>query len=295
MNDYLFRDENLSNLYSKHKIKNIKNCVICNNNIFSKWNRNTVFHAYQCEKCNLIFMNPQLSESGLNDYYANYIGKRRINNKLKMDQRNIQYKQDRDLITKFINKGNLLDVGCNGGFFLDKFSNSFVKYGTEVDKQSVDYAKNNYPFFSDNIFLTNLLNSNFNNNYFDLITMRGVIEHVPDPENHIKKVSDLLNTNGFFFICATPNGTSLCANMFRERWSLFHPIQHLWHYSPENLEILCLKFSLKLIYKEFPYLGTPYETVLEDIKVLYEEINLRTIKISPPFFENMMSLVFQKI
>ena len=76
-----------------------------------------MFESRKCNRCNLVYMSKQLEKKGLNDYYSNYIGKRRINNKLKMLQRKKQYIIDRDLIQKFLKKGNVLDIGCNGGFF----------------------------------------------------------------------------------------------------------------------------------------------------------------------------------
>ena len=68
--------------------------------------------------------------------------------------------------------------------------------------------------------------------------MRGVIEHVPDPENCIKEVARILKKNGLFYICATQMGILLCWPL-QKKWNLFHPIQHLWHYSEKNLSILC--------------------------------------------------------
>ena len=87
-------------------------------------------------------MNPQLNEDGLNDYYSNYIGKRRLNNKKKMDQRSEQYILDTNLIEPYLTVGDkILDVGCNGGFFLDTFGSDYDRWGTELDHKAVGFAK----------------------------------------------------------------------------------------------------------------------------------------------------------
>ena len=72
-------------------------------------------------------------------------------------------------------------------------------------------------------------------------------------------------------------------------------MQHLWHFSPDNLEILCNKYGLSLIWKDSQYLNTPYASPEDDIlKIAKKIMNPDLDEISPPFFENMMSLIFQK-
>ena len=44
---------------------------------------------------------------------------------------------------------------------------------------------------------------------YDLIIMRGVIEHIPKFNNLIKKLSKCVKQDGLFFITATPNSNNL--------------------------------------------------------------------------------------
>ena len=57
-------------------------------------------------------MNPQLNKEGLKEFYENYIGETRLNNKKKMEQRSIQYKLDAKALLKFVIKEifSILDV-----------------------------------------------------------------------------------------------------------------------------------------------------------------------------------------
>ena len=296
----LFRGEDLTDLLNSYEQINIEKCIICNSDQFEVWAKTDNYITNKCCNCGLIFMNPQLSPEGLNEYYDNYIGKRRVNNLEKMKLRSEQYTIDSSLIKKFITSGKLLDIGCNGGFFLNSLGDKFERYGTEIDSSSVEYAINEFPEFSKNIINDDFKNVKFENNFFDLITMRGVIEHVPDPENCVKEVARILKNNGLFYICATPNGESYCADLYRENWNLFHPIQHLWHYSEKNLSILCKKYDLELTWSEYHYLNTPYENIDKDLKKINDAIKMKVSgedinEISPPFFENMLSLIFRKI
>ena len=129
--------------------------------------------------------------------------------------------------------------------------------------------------------------------------MRGSIEHVPDPVQSINDVSKNLNTDGYFYITATPNGESFSADLYRDQWTLFHPVQHLWHFSEKTLEKICSRFGLELVASHYPYLGTVYENVKRDLLQITKDIDLienseDKPSVSPPFFGNMMSLVFKK-
>ncbi|HQS58892.1 MAG: hypothetical protein B7Y56_12700 [Gallionellales bacterium 35-53-114] len=299
-NKILFRDEDLEQ-FSKWRTIEKDKCIACGSKQFSPWTTQGSYKAVQCDKCGLIWMNPFVNDEGLGKYYSDYIGRRRLNNDVKMEQRKIQYQTDRDFIEHYISDGKLLDVGCNGGFFLDVLSKKFEKHGIEIDPEAVAYAKKSYNDFGGNIRCGALQDAPYENATFDVISMRGTIEHMTDPVSAIQKVSQLLKQGGYYFITATPNGDSFAADLYRDKWTLFHPVQHIWHFSPKTLSLICSKFGLQLMAKDFPYLGTPYEKVREDVKLVAAAIKLKEknpsveLPVSPPFWENMMSLVFVKI
>ena len=296
---FIFRGKDYSTLFNKFNNIKIEKCICCNSKNFDNWVCFNGFKSDVCKDCNLIFMNPQLDKQGLKEFYENYIGETRLNNNKKMKQRSFQYKLDVDVLLKFADKGKILDVGCSGGYFLKNIPQSFEKFGTELDPYAHEIAKKSLNINEKNLYLGDVLDSQFDNSYFDVITMRGVIEHVHDPVETIKKVSKLMKPGAIFYICATPNGESFVAKLFKQNWNLFHPVEHLWHFSSKNLSLLTKSFNLKLIWSEYPYIGTPYENINEDIKLINQkivstELNQKNNDISPPFFENMMSLIFKK-
>ena len=298
-NSFIFRGNDYSELFKNFDLKKHTKCICCNSKNLEVWSCSDGFTSNICNDCNFIFMNPQLDKNGLKEFYENYIGETRLNNEIKMKQRSTQYKLDIIALLKFVNKGKILDIGCSGGYFLKNIPDNFQKYGTELDPVAYEIAKENLNLNEKKLYLGDVLNCNFQDNFFDIITMRGVIEHVSDPVKTIKKVSELLKSKGLFYICATPNGEAFSARLYKQNWNLFHPIEHLWHFSQKNISLLTENFKLKLIWSEYPYLGTPYENVYEDIKLINEKINSKKLNktnnnISPPFFENMMSLIFEK-
>ena len=93
----------------------------------------------------ICFINPSLNQEGLNTYYSGYTLETGLKKK-KMQQRELQYKIDANFLERFIDSGNLLDVGCNGGLFLNILSNSFDKVGIELDAEAVKFANENFDF-----------------------------------------------------------------------------------------------------------------------------------------------------
>ena len=194
-----FRGEDLGSLYRKHTVVKIEKCPVCKSTHFDLWTDCGYTQAHKCTNCGLVFMSSQLSKSGLEDYYSNYIGKRRVNNLKKMELRKEQYVLDAELLRSFAKDGNLLDVGCNGGFFLEALGDRFNRHGTELDPIAVEYCEQTYPEFSKNVFQGSLDEARFQEAYFDVITMRGLFEHVSDPEKTLSHTSKLLKPGGILY------------------------------------------------------------------------------------------------
>ena len=77
-----------------------------------------------------------------------------------MDQRSEQYILDTNLIEPYLTVGDkILDVGCNGGFFLDTFGSDYDRWGTELDHKAVGFAKKKFPRFFKENFLRNASSS----------------------------------------------------------------------------------------------------------------------------------------
>ena len=293
-----FRGENLE-LLAQYRTVDQEVCIACGSIKKIEWAKSGTYKAVKCRVCSLIWMNPQINEEGLHKYYSDYIGNRRVNNEKKMQQRSIQYEDDVKFIEKFVNSGKMLDVGCSGGFFLENFNSNFEKFGIEIDPEAVKFA-NEKTFHNGQVKVEcgTIEDIKFQEK-FDLIVMRGSIEHVPNPVDSISRVADNLNKNGYFYITATPNANSFSAEIYRDKWTLFHPVQHLWHFSEQTLELICNRFGLELLAAHYPYLGTVYENVRDDLLRVAKDIEIsenlnEELDISPPFFENMMSLVFRK-
>lgn len=276
-------------------------CLICNTDSEGKnrelWAEDNYFKALKCQSCGLVTIDPGLTEEGLQIYYQNNMG-RRLDQTKKLNDRSIQYILDNEMINKHLNSGKVLDVGCGGGFFLSTLNSSFQKYGIDIDEESIKHGKRNF----DCTFKCELIGEDsFKNNFFDLIIFRGVIEHMYDPKKALDRATELLKSGGFIYFCATPNVDSFCAELYREKWNLWHPIQHINHFSAKTLYKLCGTENYEIYDERYPYLGTPYESQINDYLKIQKDIKLINngekdlVNVSPPFWGNMLSLFLKKL
>lgn len=83
-------------------------------------------------------------------------------------------------------------------------------------------------------------------NRYDAITMWHVLEHVHDLKDYIAQLKLLLKENGKLFI-AVPNYTSKDAVIYGEQWAAYDVPRHLYHFSPQSMQVLVEKHGLKLL------------------------------------------------
>jgi len=106
-------------------------------------------------------------------------------------------------VKEFINFKNskVLDIGCGIGAFLEKFKNEGADvYGIDIDKDKINIAKEKFY----NVFVSPAEKLNFNNNFFDVIFLHEVLEHVDDDVKTINEAFRVLKKGGKIIIF-TPN------------------------------------------------------------------------------------------
>ena len=169
-------------------MEEIKICVICGNQSFKNFLNcddhfltKESFSIVECEKCGFRITNPRPNEKNLGDYYKSeeYISHSNANkgvfNSLYQYIRRYTLKRKFKLITNYCRNGNILDIGCATGEFLNVFKNNNWKvYGIEPDNDARDFAVKNY-----NISVGKEEEiSNLEPKSFDVVTMWHVLEHV---------------------------------------------------------------------------------------------------------------------
>ena len=272
----------------------LKPCIICNGNNLEPWAKLDYLEAKKCTSCGMISINPHLNNIGLTKLYENYFSYR-LDDKDLFEKRKILYEIDRNWITRFIDKGTILDVGCSGGQFLNTFDpKKWDRQGVEIDKNAAEHAKKEYGI---SVKVGYFPEIKFEEK-FDLVMMRGVIEHFSDPISVLKKCAEVLKPGGYLFITATPVGDSFAFYVYREKWHLFTPPAHLHFFSVDLLTRVLNKFGLSLIDRHYQYEETPYANSKEDFAKIQNDIILKSLEkqitYSQSFPGSIMTAVWKK-
>ena len=104
---------------------------------------------------------------------------------------------------KGIKRGKVLDVGCAYGFMLQKFPDTFVKFGIDISDYAISQAKKRLP---NAILKVGNVEDElpFQEDFFDIVICNDVIEHLENPSIVLKQIQRVLKTNGILYI-NTPN------------------------------------------------------------------------------------------
>lgn len=142
-----------------------------------------------------------------------------------------------------LNQGSLLDVGSGTGAFVNEMKQHGWKVtGLEPDADARKVAAADYDVQLADIDQFYQLPPGS----FDAITLWHVLEHVHDLHPYIQQLGSLLKKNGRLFI-AVPNYTAHDARVYKEYWAAFDVPRHLYHFSPESMQVLMQKNGLNVL------------------------------------------------
>ncbi len=191
-----------------------------------------------------------------------------------------QFLEDIDYIIKFLNSlstGRILDIGCGLGWLLSALNDCWKKYGVEISQFASNYAKRSYKVFNGPF-----IDYNCEDNFFDVVILHHVIEHMEDPLLNVLKIKKILKKNGFLII-GTPDFDSGCARRFGKNYRLLNDITHISLFSNDSMHRFLREHGFKIIKVEYPFFKTRFFTK-ENLMRLFD-----VDKISPPFYGNFMT------
>ena len=263
-------------------------CNLCGADASSTWGHKDGIRIAKCKRCGLIYSDPRPTLVELEKYYAKEYFEDGDYQGDKLRERMYEYE-----ISKWLplvgEEGRFLDVGCAMGKFLHVLPNTFEKYGIEFSEEAADSGRREYGL---NIRTGQLSQIGIEQSFYDIVQMRGVIEHLQDPAREVAEVNKALKPNGWFLINMTPNVGGLSGRIYRDRFNQVFPREHLYYFNRQTLGKLLAKAGFSIKHIHYPYIGTPYANPLMDApRFIWNRL---TGKDSPPFWGNMMAIYSQK-
>ncbi|MBL7132256.1 MAG: class I SAM-dependent methyltransferase [Candidatus Omnitrophica bacterium] len=205
------------------------NCPLCNGNKYKKiateWG---MLGIVRCRECGLIYVNPRLKEPekiywGPKEGYLKeaeliFEGKQK-------SHRDVSYLCDLKKIEKIKPTGNFLDVGTNMGMFLRNARNrGWRLFGIEPSPALSEIAREKFAL---NIYTGFLHENEFPDNFFDVVTMTDVFEHITKPQEMLKDIHRIIKQDALLFIKVP------YANFNLLKYSLYKKILHRFCFSQD--------------------------------------------------------------
>ena len=225
-----------------------KECIVCQKNHWRKVIKGNVngkkYAVFQCNNCNLGMIDPILKVE-----YEKYDVDFYINNQPLF---NVYMKEIMDYVLQYKTNGKLLDVGANIGLLANQAKNKgFEVEGIEFSKAAVEYGRKT---FGIKYYEQDIVSLKLKNDFYDVITMSHVLEHIVDPKKVISELHRILKPGGIMLL-AMPNFASLSAKILKSKWDSVQPEEHIWHFTPNSLTKLLQnqRFIIKKVVVYEPY------------------------------------------
>ena len=224
-------------------------CNICGSDDSKLFFKVGDFEYRKCNNCGLVYQNPRpVFEDLKTNYKDNYFEYEISNqdnffNLMKLGLKDIKFD---DIYGEKVNGLKFLDIGCAMGKLLNYMKHKgWETFGVEICKESAEYGIKNYGL---NIFVGTLFDASFPDNYFDVVHLSHLIEHVPDPKALLTEIHRIVKKNGHM-ILTTPNVDGWHARIVKNKWRSAIP-EHVFLLSKKTMTKLLDITGFKILKQE---------------------------------------------
>lgn len=217
-------------------------CPVCAGHSFSHRFTKQGEDFVLCDGCGLLLINPRpemvaVEQTYDSDYSDHYI--RKADKKLKRCKKWVARVKNR-----FQSTGRWLDVGCSAGFVVAAAEQAgYEAFGVEVEPAAVSYASDVLNL--SNVSVGTLEAQHYPENYFDVVSMYDVIEHVPDLNSVVAELCRIVKPDGVIEI-RTPDLGHWKTPKDLSQWKEVKPSEHLYYFNARTLTQLFQNHGLKL-------------------------------------------------
>ncbi len=228
--------------FKRRKTITCDNCSSRSSSIFLKniasVEGDEVFNIERCNRCGLAYVNPRPLKKNISDYYPqkDYWDKN-------ADPRRA-YSYLLGILRPRTKTGKILDIGAGTGLFLSLFKkNGWITIGVEVSETAVKIARKNYAVV---LKKGEFANNKFPKNYFDVVTLNNVLEHLYNPKETLTKIRGVLKNGGIVLI-SVPNLESVGFKLFKKNWYGLDIPRHLYHFTPSTLKKMVIGCGFEVV------------------------------------------------
>jgi SAM-dependent methyltransferase len=139
-----------------------------------------------------------------------------------------------NLVRSLANRGKLLDVGAAYGTFLSLADQDFECFGLDVSAYAARVARDEFGLDVRQGSIEQT--TPFADEFFDVVVMWDVIEHLVDPIAALREVRRILKPGGYLAISTDDVANWLVRLLGRQWWGLAPPL-HLNHFSKRGMTL----------------------------------------------------------
>lgn len=186
------------------------------------------------------------------DGYSDYLGAREVLQD--------HFKQELELLKRLgAEQGELLELGCAYGYFLELAQHRYNVNGLEICEEAVaDCRARGLVGVRHGAISAETLTPV---PMADVVVMFDVIEHLPEPGAALAAAVGKLRPGGLMLI-TTGDFSSLCSRIMGKHWRLMTPPQHLWFFTPNSLKKMGDSLGLELVYIDHPFKKVPFGLIV---------------------------------
>lgn len=246
-----------------------------------------VFKVVRCLECGFHFLNPRPEIDEMGKYYpAGYYSNRRQVRTGRAGNRkravrwlyhsfdrwnNRKNRRDDErkngIVERYHPEGTILDIGCGEGAFLALLpKEKWERHGVDFSERAIEEARKQD---IENLHLGDPSNLDLPKDYFDVITLWHVLEHVYYPMALLRKIHFLLKVGGHV-ILTVPNLKSMEMKLFRRHFNAsWEAPRHLSHFDTKSVSVLLETAGFKIDEINF--------RTMAPVSSLFEEVLKKTI------------------
>ncbi len=236
---------------------------------------------YLCEECGIIRVSPILDDNSLNLFYKNdyrniYSSPREnleehYKNQIKHGEEILNYLDD---LIKLPKDTTIYDIGCASGGTLFPFINKgYSTFGLEINKEYREYG------------ITRGIDIQSNESNFyetmqnaDLIIISHVLEHLPKPQEILKRIGENLKDGGLLYV-EVP-GVLDTHNQYKHFMFALQQA-HIWYFSSDTLKNVLGSCGFSLIKGD------------EQIKAVFKKTDTQDYKTKKEFSKKIRTYLIE--